>query len=130
MSSQGDDKNIISRKLWHQIRKIVTNIKSTVLNPEDIYLVVTEDLCLTCDENVILDIFLKIRHGLSLILKNVEWKIDKEDIPVPIIGRKELEYLGCDDRELLIAARDKYGEEIDVACRLKLDGTEEESSGK
>lgn len=82
-----------------------------------------------CSKKVTLDVYLKIRHGSSLVLRNIEWKVAKEDVSVPIIGRRVLESLGCDNGKMLMAARDKYGEDIDVSHRLPHDGNEEESSG-
>lgn len=38
--------------------------------------------------------------------------------------------MGFDNTEILIAARDKYGEDVNMASRLKDDENEEESNGK
>lgn len=65
---------------------------------------------------------MQIRHET----RNVIWKVAKGDIEMPIIGRRVLESLGCDNREMLLAARDRFGDEIDVTKRFEEDGNEEE----
>lgn len=69
---------------------------------------------------------MKIGHGSSLILRNVEWKVAKKDISVLIIGRGVSESLGCSNWEMLMGACDKYGEYNDVSQRLAKDSDEEE----
>lgn len=54
----------------------------------------------------------------------------KRNLPTLIIGKIVLESLGCDNREMLMAARDKYGSYMNVKERLIEDGNEEEISGK
>lgn len=75
-------------------------------------------------------VFLHVRQGSSLILKSINGKITKEEIPTPIIGRRVLHSVGCDTREVLKTARDKYADDIDVVDHLVKDGNEEESEGK
>lgn len=41
-------------------------------------------------------------------------KINKE-VATPVGGQKVLESLGCNNWEIVISARDEYGNEIDVA---------------
>lgn len=43
---------------------------------------------------------------------------------------KGLEFLACDNQEMIIAASDKYGVEVDVTRPLDEDGNEEERGGK
>lgn len=47
----------------------------------------------------------------------------------PKIGRKALESLGCENRDMLIVACDRQGDNIGVAEKLKEDGYEEENEG-
>lgn len=46
------------------------------------------------------------------------------------MGRKVLESLGCDNQEMLLAARDRYRDDVDVANRLNRDINEKESEKK
>lgn len=69
-----------------------------------------------------MDVFLSIRHGTSLILRNIVWKVTEEDFKLPILGRRVLESLGSDNREILSAARDKFRDNIDIEKRLIEDG--------
>lgn len=79
---------------------------------------------------MILDAFLRITHGPNLTLQNIAWKASKETLPTPILGRRLLESLGCDNRVMLMAPRDKYGSDINVKERLIRDGNKGETSGK
>lgn len=72
---------------------------------------------------------MKFRHGTSIILRNVVWNVIEEDLPTPIIGRRALESLGCDNREIVLAVRDKLDSNIDVENVLKQDGSEENKEG-
>lgn len=77
-----------------------------------------------------MDVSLGIRHGPNLILRNIVWKVLTENIQTPITERCVLKSLGCDNREMLMAARDKYGVVIDVTVRLSQDENEEHRSAK
>lgn len=82
-----------------------------------------------CECEVRLDVFLRIGHGSSLIFRNIVLKVSNESVQTPIIGRRVLESLGCDSREMLMAARVKDGGDIDVTERLSQDGNKD-MSGK
>lgn len=56
--------------------------------------------------------------------------ITEEKLALPIIGRSVLESLQCDNHERLLAARDRYGDDIDVVNRLKQDVNKEECKEK
>lgn len=129
MADQGADANFMSARLFKEILQKMEKVHEKSLQPPQIYRGITGDPCLTCERAADMDVFLKIRHGSSLILRKINWKITNEDIPSPIIGRRVLESLGCDNREMLMAARDKYGDDIDVADRLATDGNQEENEG-
>lgn len=77
-----------------------------------------------------LDVYLNIRHGLNLILRNIEWKITEQLIPTFLKGRRVLESLGCDNQKTVLAARDRYGSDVDIKARLMDGGNAEESSGE
>lgn len=91
---------------------------------------VTREVCLTCCETTNSNVHLRIKHGISLLLENVEWKAARECVAVPIIGRRMLESLGCENQKMLLAARDKHGEKIDVVRGLADAGDDEERTGK
>lgn len=130
LADQGADVNFISSRQFKEIQQKKPTIHPKALLPTQIYRSVTGNPCLICKMSVDMNVFLQIRHASSLILRNVSWKITEEEIPSPIIGRRVLESLGCDNREMLLAARERYGDNIDVANRLQQDGNEEESEGK
>lgn len=77
-----------------------------------------------------LDVFLRIRHVPNLILRNIVWKVSIENVQTPITERCVSESLGCHNREVLMAARDKYDVFIDLTERFRQDEKEEHRSGK
>lgn len=93
----------------------------THFNPSQIYRGVTGDPCLTCNGQVKLDVLLRVRQVSNLVLRNVQWKVTKEHIHIPILSRRVLESLGCENCEMLMGTRDKYGEDVDVTERLTKD---------
>lgn len=130
MADQGADANIVSWQLWDKIQKKMRNTRATILNPEQTHREVTGDPCLTCNKEVGQDRFLKVRLCSSIILRNMKWRVSKEDIAVSVVERTVLKSLDYDNGEMLVAARDIYGEDIDVTNRLTNGGTEEESNGR
>lgn len=103
---------------------MIPGMEISVQNPEHTYREVIEDLCLTCDKLDILDVYLRINHSSSQILRNVECEITKEPIDTPVVGRRGLSLFGCDNREMLMTAKENHGEDIDVAKKLHDDGRE------
>lgn len=58
------------------------------------------------------------------------WKVSTENIQTPIIRKSALDSLEYDYIDMLVAALDNYGGDIDVTKRLREDGNEEDRSGK
>lgn len=117
MADQGTNVNFISEALLEAIVETEPSMVPVKLRPSQVYRNITGDPCHTCHQVVKLDVYLHTRHGTSLILHNIIWKVSKEELRTPIIGRRVLESLGCDNREMLMVARDKLGEDIDVNMR-------------
>lgn len=81
MADQGADANFISKSLLRKIEQNLPDIQKQTLNPNPIYRGVTGDPCLTCHTCIKLDKIPQIRHGTSLILRNVMWKVGKGGHP-------------------------------------------------
>lgn len=73
---------------------------------------------------------LRISLGTRLILQNLVWKVAHKNIITPAVKRSVLESLPCDSKEMLMAARDKCGGDIEVKGRLKRDRNKMNLSGK
>lgn len=127
MADQGAKGNFILASFLDEIKKHLPSVHTEKLSPSLIYRNVTGDPCLPCTQSVKLVVFLQIRHGTSLILQNINCKITDEDLKTPIIGRRVLEFLGCDNKHMLMAEYDELGDDIDVAEKLKENGNEEEN---
>lgn len=76
-----------------------------------------------------LDVYMTVQHGPKLIMRNMFWKVAEEGIHNTGIEGQVFEFLGIDKREVLLTARDKYGDDIDVMKGLMHDGNEKEKNG-
>lgn len=114
MADQGADYNFIAAVMMRNIREGIPSVGTKVANSLHVYRRVTGEPCSTCSTAVIMDVYLRTRNGSGRILRNIEWNITKESIANPIIGRRVLESLGCNNREMFPAAKSKHGDDIDV----------------
>ena len=60
------------------------------------------------------DVELRIRHGASLLLRNVEWAVSDQLAEHVLIGRPVLEGLGLDTKTILEAASDKHNGIVNI----------------
>lgn len=130
MADQGADSDVISASLLKEIPQKPEGIKREVLIPPHIYLGVKGEPSLTCHEAVKFDISLQIRHDSSLLLRKIMWKVTVEKLPTPIICRRIWGAFGCDNRQMLITAWDRFRKDIDLTQCLADDGKEEENEGQ
>lgn len=72
---------------------------------------------------------LLIRHGTGLILRNIIRKVSKEESQTAIIVQRVPECIGCDSREMLMAAREKLVEGKNVSVWLKGNKKEKKNNG-
>lgn len=77
-------------------------------------------LSVTYDREVSINTELLIRHGKSLMVRNLKWlvAIPEQEVPECLLGRPILEALGMDTKEILEAAIDKHGGAIDASLLL------------
>lgn len=83
----------------------------------------------TCIQTTKLDLFPKIGHSNSSILRKIASEVTEEELPTPITGGRVLESLGGDNREMLMVAHDKLGIDIYVEEWLREDGNEKSQKG-
>lgn len=107
LASQGADGNFMSRQLLIQIKKSQSSITGKPLISNQIYGDVTGNIRLTCYCTIEVDGSLNLRHGTSLILRKLLWKVSMKEKNTPIIGVLILESLGRDNQTMPSAARDK-----------------------
>lgn len=74
--------------------------------------------------------YFNARHPFNFILCDIEWKIAEKPLPTHIIGRRVLVCLACDEREMLLVARDIYGKDISVKDWIRDDRDEKERSSE
>lgn len=97
IADQGANATFFVEDLLAEIFKESPNAKIVRLKTEPIYRGETGIPCLACGKNVKLEVYLKILHGYSLVLRNNDWERADKNVSVPIIGGRVLELLGCDN---------------------------------
>ncbi|KAI0557832.1 hypothetical protein FGB62_258g06 [Gracilaria domingensis] len=114
-ADQGASANIMPKKFYIQLQKL-DGVKSVhKLARQAVFDVFNKSAPpLTCDLKVTADVSLKIRHGKSMILRNVDWLIANESTSGILIGRQLLNALGLNNRVLLTAAMSKVGEDVGI----------------
>lgn len=88
MADEGADAKFIFESLLETIIKNAFSVVLERLRRSQVYRNVSGDPCLTCHLLVKSDVFLHIRHGTSLILRNIIWKVSNKELQILIIGRK------------------------------------------
>lgn len=99
MADHGAFANFISSKFLQKLMKESDSFRSQDLKPTQTYWNLAGDTCLKCHQFVKLDVHLQIRHGTSLLLRNITWKGTVEELQIPIILRWVLESFVCDNRK-------------------------------
>lgn len=129
MSDQGADTNFILPYILGNIKDNTWVIMSEQLHPVQINHNVAGDPCLTWTKSIKLDVFLKFKHGLSLILGNSTWKVAEEELQALTTGQMVRGSVSYDNRITRMTIRDKIGDNIDVNERLRENGNEESQEG-
>lgn len=68
-----------------------------------------------CDESIILDMELHIRHRTSLMLRDIAWYITEKAVTEPLLGRPVMEALGLSTECILAAAAHRYNGSLDLS---------------
>lgn len=114
MADQGADANFIDGHFLSEILKGILNKEIIRYDSEQVYRGVTGESCLTC---------IKKSRNRRAIENKTRYQPDiKIHRMEGSVGRRVLESLGCDNGEMLMTARDKYGKETDVSKRHAEDG--------
>ena len=117
----GSDVNLISPEILQDLLEKGTRVKVTEFeSPKQFGLAATnnqkgEEIFVTCNKQVVMNIELFIRHGCFLELRNIKWYVAMSEMAEPILGRPILEALGINTRFLIAAAVDKVGSSLDVS---------------
>lgn len=101
LTDEGSDANILPYSVHKDLKKVFPDLKVSTLERPVLYRDVSEPACATCDKQVTLDIYLKVRHGSNLTLPDITCSIPQEELNSPNIGRRVLESIGCDNRIML-----------------------------
>lgn len=129
MADQGASASFILIFFLKEIRTHLPTVLAKKISPSLNYHHVLGDPWLTCVQSAKLDVFLQIRHGASIILRNMNWMVTEEDLKALIIGRRVLEFAGCENKDTLLAVHDKLEDDIDVTNNRKENGNEKENEG-
>ncbi len=70
--------------------------------------------CVKWTHTATLDVELHARQGTTLILRNLKWLVTEQRVLESLLGRPMLDVLGLNSSDILAAASDKYGGEVDT----------------
>lgn len=115
LTDQGSDTNLISSSVFEAMKKAGFKGKVTILVPPHKYQGVSKENVITCRRKITADLNLRIRHGTSLLIRNITWRVSDEESDNVIIGRPLLEAIGFDNQQILEAACDNHDGIIDAA---------------
>ncbi|CAN8061403.1 unnamed protein product [Agarophyton chilense] len=71
-----------------------------------------------CTHAATIDTELHIRHGSTLVLRNLRWLVTPQIVDEPLLSRRLLEALGFDCQKVMQAAADRFGGSVDVSSIL------------
>lgn len=74
-----------------------------------------EEAKIVCDKVATMTVELHIRHGTTLVLRNLKWFVTKQPCNEPLLSRQVLETLGLNTEEILASAADRHSGEIDMS---------------
>lgn len=115
-----EEKENVRRRTCLPARMQSADKREAFITPPHIYKGLSGKICVRCTKQVLLNVHLKIRHGSSLLLKNIVWKIAGEYISSAVLGGPVLKSI------ILEAACGQNNGEIAVNKALKPDEIEEE----
>ncbi|CAN8074420.1 unnamed protein product [Agarophyton chilense] len=124
MADQGSDVNLIPEDILKTVQSSAPGREVRELNPPHVYTGIGKtsgEVC--CTHQVVMDLYLRIRHGTRLVLRLIPWKNAKVKSESVIIGRHLLQAIGCDNKALLTAACDKHNRVINVPQAMEDDAT-------
>lgn len=114
---QGAGTNLISHELFEFNKKTDGDFEITSLVPPQIYGGVGCNAKISCSNQIQADINLRIRHGSSLLSRNVIWLVSEEKASkAAIIGRPLLKIIACNIKKLLQAVVDANNGLIDTSA--------------
>lgn len=105
----GSDINLLPSHFFEDLLGNKAEMKVTKYKSPRLYLLAASTKHITCGREVALDRELHIRHGKSLMIRNLRWSVAIEKVKEPLLGRPIQEELGLDVRQVLEAACDRFG---------------------
>lgn len=65
-----------------------------------------------------MNVEMHVRHGSTLMLRNLAWMITKQPMAEPLLGRPTVEVLGHNTKEILAATSDRLHGDIYIGAAL------------
>lgn len=119
-ADNGSDMNLMGADLLKRIQTnggkvVVTKFKNPLLYSMAANLDDGKSARISCTRRAVMDTELHIRHGKTLVLKNLKWMVTDQQVDEPLLGRPVLEALGLNTSDILAAAADKQHGIFDAA---------------
>lgn len=65
-----------------------------------------------------MNVEINVRHGTTLMMRNLMWMITKQPMAEPLLGRPTLVVVGLNTKEILTASADRLHGDIDIGAAL------------
>ena len=116
----GSEVNLMDETLLKRIVRDGGDVEVKDLHqPRTFSMVVTtagdKDVNVVCKKMATMPIELHIRHGKTLVLRNVQWMVTDQGCTESLLSRPVLERIGLVARDVIERAADRLGGEVDVA---------------
>lgn len=126
LADQGADGNVIAPSTLSAIQRSNPSIRINDLKrPYAFGNASPTATPITCKKWIQADCMLRVRHSPGLMLRKAKWLVSEDEVEYVYLGRHVLAAMGLDNQELMTAARDRLGSEVDVPGILKDKGYED-----
>lgn len=110
----GSDINLLPRRLFRCLLEKRADMKVRNYEKARRFPLAAVDKFVECDRAVEMDTELLIRHGKSLMIRNLKWLVATENVEEPLLGRPIQEALGLNTKKIMEAACDRYNGLVDA----------------
>ena len=111
----GSDINLLPPSVFAQLLERRAHMRVTKYDKVRKFALAASNLFVTCDREISINTELHIRHGKSLMIRNLRWFVAVDTVDEPLLGRPIQEALGFNAKEILEAACDRFSGIVNAA---------------
>ena len=104
----GSDINLPPPSVFRNLLERRAHMRVTTYDKLRKFSLAASDLFVSCDREIEVNTELHIRHGKSLMIRNLRWFVAVDNVEEPLLGRPIQEALGFNAKDILAAACDRF----------------------